>query len=161
MSDLRLAMGIGRQSLYNSFGDKKQLFHEAFERYRGKAVARLRELLSHTNALVGIRAYLLEFATNLADDVDRAGCLIFNTCPETTSTKSDIDDLGRSGVDDVRRALEATLHRAHESGELTTNVESLALSLTATTAGMVVLSRGGYSKEQLLSVAELAHAQLS
>ena len=33
-NDLLDAMGIGRQSLYNSFGDKKTIFLEVLRRYR-------------------------------------------------------------------------------------------------------------------------------
>ena len=37
--DLLAAMGIGRQSMYDTFGDKRGLFLAALERYNGDSIA--------------------------------------------------------------------------------------------------------------------------
>src|SRR5260370_24970957 len=46
--DLLQAMKIGRQSLYDTFGDKRRLFVEALERYQRESIARPLQRLRST-----------------------------------------------------------------------------------------------------------------
>src|SRR5260370_39772383 len=48
--DLLRAMGIGRQSMYNTFGDKQRLYIEALQRYQAQYGARLGERLRASSA---------------------------------------------------------------------------------------------------------------
>jgi TetR/AcrR family transcriptional repressor of nem operon len=58
--DLLAAMNIGRQSLYNAFGDKRKLYLEALERYqRERSASHLERLNSSASPLSGIEALLL------------------------------------------------------------------------------------------------------
>ncbi|MFN3196819.1 MAG: TetR/AcrR family transcriptional regulator [Bradymonadia bacterium] len=154
MSDLRLAMGIGRQSLYSTFGDKEQLFHEAFERYKARAFVWINALLHMPDPGEGLHAYFDKLANGLTDDPDRAGCLIFNTFVEQGAA----GPLGQRGVEAFNLAFSETLSRAHEMGMASGSIEEQALSLVSATAGMVALSRGGYSKMQLKGIGRLALA---
>src|SRR6476660_5280642 len=53
------AMGIGRQSLYDTFGDKWQLYRSAVRRYgMGECAAHFRALRSGVRAINGIEAML-------------------------------------------------------------------------------------------------------
>jgi TetR/AcrR family transcriptional repressor of nem operon len=72
--ELLVAIGIGRQSLYNAFGDKQTLYLEALESYqRASAAGHLRRLNDSTSSLVGVRALLLGL---IAEDERRAmGCI--------------------------------------------------------------------------------------
>src|SRR5713101_4688267 len=58
LADLETHIGLGRQSLYNAFGDKQTLFLKALERYQ-RAV--MEKVLAHLNAsgagLDAIRAF--------------------------------------------------------------------------------------------------------
>src|SRR5216683_2144590 len=57
--DLLAAMNIGRQSLYNAFGDKRRLYLEALERYQRESNAsNLKRLNSSASPLGGIEALL-------------------------------------------------------------------------------------------------------
>ena len=57
--DLLTAMNIGRQSLYNAFGDKRKLYLEALERYQRESNAsHLERLNSSASPLGGIEALL-------------------------------------------------------------------------------------------------------
>jgi TetR/AcrR family transcriptional repressor of nem operon len=52
-------MNIGRQSVYNVFGDKRKLYLEALERYqRESSASRLERLNSSASPLSGIEALL-------------------------------------------------------------------------------------------------------
>jgi AcrR family transcriptional regulator len=73
--DLLAAMGIGRQSLYNAFGDKRALYLEALERYqRATTSGHLQRLRSPVSPLAGVEALLLGLIAE--DDRKRTmGCM--------------------------------------------------------------------------------------
>jgi AcrR family transcriptional regulator len=55
--DLLTAMGIGRQSLYNTFGDKRALYLEALERYQRTSIAgHLQRLNGAASSIAGVSA---------------------------------------------------------------------------------------------------------
>src|SRR5260370_35780377 len=57
--DLLRAMHIGRQSMYDTFGDKYRLYLEALERYQRESVAEnIRRLRSAASPLAGIEAFV-------------------------------------------------------------------------------------------------------
>ncbi len=73
--DLLAAMNIGRQSLYNAFGDKRKLYLEALERYQRESSARnLERLNSGASPLGGIEALLLGLISK-DDGVRALGCM--------------------------------------------------------------------------------------
>src|SRR5258706_1958536 len=73
--DLLAAMNIGRQSLYNAFGDKRKLYLEALERYQHESSARhLARLNSSASPLGGIEALLLGLISK-DDGVRALGCM--------------------------------------------------------------------------------------
>ena len=58
--DLLTAMGIGRQSLYNAFQDKRALYLEALERYQRTTTAgHLQRLNGAASPIAGVKALLL------------------------------------------------------------------------------------------------------
>ena len=69
--DLLAAMNIGRQSLYNAFGDKRRLYLEALERYQANSTSgHLGRLNGAASPLAGIEALLLGLIHD--DDADRS-----------------------------------------------------------------------------------------
>src|ERR1700744_6607051 len=73
--DLLDAMNLGRQSLYNAFGDKRALYLEALERYqRGSTAGHLQRLKGPASPLAGIKALLVGLIAK--DETERAmGCM--------------------------------------------------------------------------------------
>src|SRR5258706_9303249 len=62
-SDLVEAMQIGRQSMYDSFGDKRALYLEALAHYQQQSVTgHIGRLRSGKTALAGIEAMLADLA---------------------------------------------------------------------------------------------------
>src|SRR5258708_15570502 len=58
--DLLRAMKIGRQSMYDTFGDKRRLYVEALKRYSEERIAEhIRRLRSPVSPLAGIEALVL------------------------------------------------------------------------------------------------------
>src|SRR5262249_1274392 len=57
VADLEAHVGVGRQSLYNSFGDKQALFLKALDRYERNAGAAIEQLAVSDAGLEAIRRY--------------------------------------------------------------------------------------------------------
>src|SRR5260370_22128135 len=73
--DLLTAMGIGRQSLYNAFQDKRALYLETLERYQRTTTAgHLQRLNSAASPIAGDQALLLGFISN-NDDILALRCI--------------------------------------------------------------------------------------
>ena len=88
--DLLTAMGIGRQSLYNAFQDKRALYLEALERYQRTTTAgHLQRLNGTTSPIAGIKALLLGLISD-NDDTRALGCMGVGAICEFGSTDPDI-----------------------------------------------------------------------
>src|SRR5204863_3704785 len=78
--DLADAMGIGGASLYNAYGDKRELFIRSLERYANRSmrerVARIEARLEPKQA---IGAFLAEIIDRSVKDPDCKGCLLVNS----------------------------------------------------------------------------------
>src|SRR5437660_1442341 len=68
LDDLVRATGLGKQSLYNAFGGKRELFLRALSEDREEAARAVSEALEHGNAspLEQIRGHLLRMAIELS-----------------------------------------------------------------------------------------------
>src|SRR5919199_5772684 len=77
MADLETYLGLGRQSLYNTFGDKHKLFLKALDRYRKEVSdAALVELTAPDAGLEAIRAFFHAAVEAHTARGPRLGCLL-------------------------------------------------------------------------------------
>src|SRR5258707_1900758 len=80
--DLVRAMGIGRQSMYDTFGDKHQLYLEALRLYEANSGAELFKRIYETpSPFVAICDYILSIADGTSADRAR-GCFYVNATNE-------------------------------------------------------------------------------
>src|SRR6266851_6361591 len=112
--DLLRAMNIGRQSMYDTFGDKHRLYLEALEKYQRDSVAEnIRRLRSTASPLAGIEAFVIGI---IASDksVRERGCMGVGSICEFGNTDTDLVTLrARSG---------SAQHRALQRQELLFNL---------------------------------------
>jgi AcrR family transcriptional regulator len=91
--DLVAAMGIGRQSLYNAFGDKRRLYLESLEAYQQRTTGgHLKRLSTPASALDGVRDLLVGLIAE--DDGRRAmGCMGVNAVAEFSTSDAYLAEL--------------------------------------------------------------------
>jgi AcrR family transcriptional regulator len=156
--DLTRAMGIGRQSLYDTFGDKRSLYLEALGRYNADSIAALLDTL-HAAALPldAIEGALLAIADQSADAAAR-GCMGVNAICEFGMSDPDVARLSATSAARLETALESVLRDAQHSGDLDATVTPRAAArfLAATLAGMKVQAKAGATRDILHDVASLA-----
>lgn len=141
MQDLVDHLGIGRGSIYATFGSKHELYLRALDRYEEASGARTLELLSGPGpALPAVRAYLEAFLAEAL--TDRKGCLVTNTaveCPHDQSMARRVE----SNWNGLETAIAGTLTRARAQGELAADRDPRALArfLVTFVQGLKVLAK--------------------
>jgi TetR/AcrR family transcriptional regulator, transcriptional repressor for nem operon len=126
MQDLVDHLGIGRGSIYATFGSKHELYLLALDRYAEESGGRALEQFSQPGpVLPAVRAFVQSV---LADSlVERRGCLITNTaveCPEDRVVARRVE----SNWDGLETAIAGALTRARNQGELPAGKDPRALA---------------------------------
>jgi TetR/AcrR family transcriptional regulator, transcriptional repressor for nem operon len=162
LADLENHLGLGRQSLYNAFGDKHALFLKALDRYqRHVHEAALAQLKGKDAGLDAIRAFFDWSVESLTSPNSRHGCLLTNTISDRAA---DPDSLLRCNYarDDLERAFRGALTHAKERRELSKDldVEATATLLVVQNYGLTVLAKSGATAAQLTAAIEALFAGL-
>ena len=152
------AMGINRQSLYNTFGDKHQLYLAALQRYNADSVGeQIQALNTCPAALEGIDALMRFAVARIAADpapkcLGVAAICEFGRSDAEVNMASDV--AGRAFC----LALERRVREAKAAGDVGKDVDpaEAAQFLLASLVGIKVAARGGASPETLHGIARLA-----
>jgi AcrR family transcriptional regulator len=161
--DLLKAMKISRQSMYDTFGDKRSLYLEALRRYNADSLARIvADLKGDRSALRRIEAVLVAFAVRPESEASR-GCLGVSAICEFGRADAEVATL----TDEASRILSSSLERVIKagiaSGDFAADLDIMAAVhfLGATLSGMKVSARNGASPETLTAIAHMALKSLT
>ncbi len=157
MRELREATGLGSRSLYDDFGNKRELFRAALARYRERSILPLYDPLRQAESpLQGILGLIERFESMRASDI-RLGCLIGIGMAEIIRGEDRrLADEIAALADETRDRLEEAIQAAIEAGELpgTLPASELAALLIATLQGAHLMGRvrpGGDLRKDSLS----------
>ena len=156
--DLTAAMNIGRQSLYDTFGDKRALFLKALEFYSQETIdAMVAELRKPGSPLDNICNVLVRF-TERKDLSPPYGCMGVNAICEFGLTDQEVLEAMQDASLRLRQVLLDTLRRAKKEGELSehTDIAGLADFIDVTLAGLRIAAKGGMSRTALRRVVEIS-----
>lgn len=155
LSDLEEATGIGRRSLYNSFGDKRTVFLRALEDFRATAVAQNLAPLEQSGVGLDAIATVFNRLLELAKTPEgRLGCLICNTSREPVASDIDVAKQINLYFSQVERGFANVLTTAQQNGTLSTdeNVTSLSRFYLGILVSICVMGRAGVSLETLQDI---------
>ncbi|AFY40103.1 regulatory protein TetR [[Leptolyngbya] sp. PCC 7376] len=162
LTELLERMGIKRQSLYNTFGSKHQLFLEAIAHYGSTVVQTLEtELLKPGSVIANIETFFDQKIATANTDCCR-GCFLVNAMvelsPHDQKVAAEVERLCQQG----ERAFEAALNKAIAEGELPTDFETkkIARYLHQTALGLSARTKGIPNPDDLHETIELALAVL-
>jgi TetR/AcrR family transcriptional repressor of nem operon len=156
--DLMRAMDVGRQSMYDTFGDKRSLFLKALEVYVSENVRAINvELQAPGSPLAAIRSALVHFSER-KDLSSTDGCMGINAICEFGMRDEDVTRITRRAANAQRHTLMDALRRAQMKGELDaqTDLESLADFFESTLAGIRIAAKAGKTRPALKRIAEVA-----
>jgi TetR/AcrR family transcriptional repressor of nem operon len=157
MEDLLTAMNLNRGSLYDTFGDKRQLFLKVIDRYCTGVVGEKFALLDQPGpAIPQLRRFLRTMIDGALADPLRRGCLIANTVMELAPHEGDIRHTLAQAMTMAEEAFFRVLRRAQEQSELATNKDARALALFLATMlqGTIVMIKAGASAAQVTQTAD-------
>lgn len=136
------SMGVGRQSLYNTFGDKEALFSEALARYRATRLRPLVDTLEKTSSgLQAVLSILDAWEEAGATDAHK-GCLMANSIAEFGMREPRLSaQLGRM-LGEMEEAFVGALERARAAGEIPADRDPHMLARLLTTVGQGLATVG-------------------
>lgn len=149
------AMGIGRQSIYDTFVDKWQLYLAALRHYTRQSISeQLAALKSKPKAIDGLRAHLEAFVTTAAKS---RACLGLSAVSEFGCDRMDVVEIARDAGRALHAELERRVSRAQEDGDLSADVtpaEAADFLMTQLSA-LKLAARAGAGRDALQRMAVL------
>jgi TetR/AcrR family transcriptional repressor of nem operon len=157
LADLEDHLGLGRQSLYNTFGDKQALFLKALDRYRRQVgesmVARLN---SPESGVWAIREFFRATVRSLTGESPRSGCLVANTISERCPNDPEALLRCNRSREGLERAFRRALGQAKDRGELPRHLDldATATLLVIQNYGLNLLAKTGATADELNAAVE-------
>jgi TetR/AcrR family transcriptional regulator, transcriptional repressor for nem operon len=154
---LLAAMGIGRQSLYDTFTSKWSLYLEAVRCYTAEQVGRqIRILSSSADPEQGVRD-LIESVITSALKTGKPSCLGVSAVCEFGRSMPELSAILDTAGQALRSALEDHLRDAQVSGRVPAEVDATAGAafVHSSLVGLKVAARGGAGEATLYGIASM------
>ena len=142
MQDIVDVSGLNRSSLYNSFGDKYQLFLAALKHYKGNYEKETISCLFNHSPRESLEAFFENIARSIRDKKsDFQGCFLTNSTAELANRDSEIAAFLSSNLEDMIRLFSDILEKGIEQGEFSPdmNVRTTALYLFSSLQGLQLI----------------------
>jgi TetR/AcrR family transcriptional repressor of nem operon len=164
MQDLVDCMGIGRGSIYDTFGSKRGLFMQAFEHYITMYHATFRELVANASTPAGSIISVFDGAiAALVTEGSRDGCFIVNTAVELAAHDDEVAEVIATVFRQIEQAFQALIEQGQETGDIPRTVDSgsTARSLLSLHIGLRILTRSNPDVAVLEAIKSQARALIS
>ena len=162
MQDLVDHLGVNRQSIYDTFGGKHELFEAALERYREVQALPMRRALEEDGPLGDVLRHW--FRDMIAEMLKKngKGCLLVNTATELAEQDDVIFGVCSANARQLEATLSGLLVRAQQAGDIPADraVIPLARFLMSTINGLAVTAKATRDPEVLNDVVEVALSAL-
>lgn len=129
LRDLLAAMGIGRQSMYDTFGDKHALYLAALDRYCATVGQRLFAPLAAPGPVMPALRRIFEQVIDGSLGDCRHGCLMVNATTELAPGDREIARRAEENLWGAEVAFRTALERGQASGEIDRRHDPRALAL--------------------------------
>lgn len=157
MTELVEHMGIHRRSLYDTFGDKHNLFLKAMDRFDDKISAALAGGVKGSKTASEALQFIFGFMID-GDEDSPAGCLMVNSAVELAARDVEVDNKSTKAFTTAEQLLKEIILWGQRKGEFTStyNAEELAEYLHNVWIGLRVMARTSASKEKLHRITHIS-----
>lgn len=158
IQDLVKQMGINRQSLYDTFGDKHALYLQALDRYREVEGRRMFELLERPGSVKkAVRQLFAGVVDKALCDRERRGCFMGNAMSELAGRCKETAARTCSNVAAMEGALYRALLRGKKEGELkgVRDPRAVARFLNNSLQGLVLMAKATQDRKTLEDVVKV------
>lgn len=163
LEDLMRVSGLGKGSLYATFGDKHQLFLQALRSYTESSHDHLRRALTETpRAMDALRMLLEAPIDETTESGARRGCLLANSTCELGNADPEVRAHAHQTYEAFTALIADCVSRAKDEGDLPAESDPMALAraLLAAQQGIVFMSRTGMDTATLTATARSLAAKL-
>jgi len=157
MQDLVDATGLNRSSIYNSFGNKMNLFQLTLSKYQKEGSGFFEVLIS--SKLNGLETVSSVFETTLKmmiNDSDRKGCMFINCHTEMSNQDIQLNNITAKNHKLLLSHFETMVLKRQKDGSIKTNQKSdeLAFYLASSFQGFRITGMNTTNKKMLASIIE-------
>ena len=151
-------MGIARQSLYDTFGDKRSLYLKALAHYRDQTNSAMQKMLNEIPSVKDGFAKLLNGLAAETREQHERGCLLLSANLQRDTKDAVLRDFLRDNQARVEEIFVKALKRAQKQGELSNKEDPSALGrfFVVTIQGMRAMARLKSDRKALEQVAQVA-----
>ena len=154
--DLEQALGMGRQSIYNSFGGKRELFLRAIKQHSQKGAEWATDLFKNKRGFDALEAYLKNFVLSLTASDERLGCFVTRCLVDHGTVDTDVANQCQSNETVLKTVFKNALQQAAEDGEFDADlVETTSTLISTHVYGLAVMARSGASPDAMRESASL------
>lgn len=149
MQDVVDSLGLSRSSIYDTFGDKHQLYISALEQYRKQAAGGLIDMVKQSISPIQTIQQLLEMLSNDSlNTVCNKGCFMTNSTIELAPHDPEIHKIVKDNMQDIEEAFYNLVKKGQDLGEITSQNDARALArfLFNTISGIRVAAKSGADK---------------
>jgi TetR/AcrR family transcriptional regulator, transcriptional repressor for nem operon len=153
-------MGIARQSLYDTFGDKRALYLTAMAHYRDQTNKQMQKMLNRIPSVRGGFARLLYGMAAETREQHERGCLLLSANLQRDPKDAVVRNFLRDNQARVEAIFRQALARAQKQGELSSKDDPAALArfFVVTIQGMRAMAKLKSDRKALEQVARVALA---
>ncbi|MDQ0887872.1 TetR/AcrR family transcriptional repressor of nem operon [Paenibacillus sp. V4I9] len=162
INDLVENMGIHRRSLYDTFGDKHQLFLKVIDRYCKTLLGHFDSGVTRAKSAKEALRFLFDYMVE-GNEEKPLGCLLVNMAVELAPWDPEVDVMAEESFDRTEQLIAGLIRKGQENGEFATthDASELAANIHNTMVGLRVLARTSADKEKLYRIADFTMAMLN
>ena len=164
MEDIVRATGVSRYGLYGTFGNKRELFEQALERFaEGMGKQSFLRLLEPDASLAHIRKIFDERVADMCCAEEHKGCMFIHTAMQLAPEDEELQGVLKKFMKRMSKAFAIGLESAKVRNEVRADLDSAATGelLTSTMFGLAVLGRTGFGQDALNSIVDNTLASLT
>ena len=152
MDDLVKATGVSRYGLYGTFGNKRELFEQALEKYADNMGRKsFLRLLEPDASLEHIRRIFDERIDDMCSGGERRGCMLSHTAIQLAPHDREIEEVIQKFMKRMSKVFSIGLEHARDKGEVPDELDlrEAGQFLTGALFGLSVLAHAGFPRPVL------------
>ena len=157
IQDLVQHMGINRQSMYDTFGDKHALFLQALDRYREIQSRRVFEILDRPGSVKkNVRLLFEEAVERALSEEGRRGCFVGNATSELAGRCKETAIRTCKSMASAEKTFQRALMRGTEQGEFRIrDTRAVARFFYCVLQGLVLTAKASRDRRLLNDVVKI------
>ncbi|MBD3166478.1 TetR family transcriptional regulator [bacterium] len=150
--ELALAMEISQQSLYNTFGNKHQLYLRTLDHYQETFSDPFQSKLVNNGASIEtLREFMYALAKDYGSAEERRSCFMANSTMELGARDQDVQERIKHHLTLLEERIDMLLQQERERGRLHSrrSTRELARFLSGVIQGLHIFNKAGYSVDMM------------